>query len=77
MNLAESGVLVEATNDNRAGLLRFDLTGMHPDAHSFYVIVMSFDTHYNEVSAPTLLCRCNTTHCLCMPDSDRVDRWVR
>ena len=50
MDLAESGVRVEAVNDNRAGQVRFDLTHLRSDASSFYVIVMSFDTHYNKSS---------------------------
>mmetsp|Transcript_13759 Transcript_13759/g.22766 ORF Transcript_13759/g.22766 Transcript_13759/m.22766 type:complete len:796 (-) Transcript_13759:109-2496(-) len=48
MNLAESGIRVEATNDNRAGLIRFDLSNMRSDSSSLYIIVMSFDTEYNQ-----------------------------
>ena len=40
MALTESGITVEATNDNRAGLMRFDLSNMRSDAQSFYVIVI-------------------------------------
>lgn len=50
MDLAESGVRVEAVNDNRAGQLRFDLSNLRSDTTSFYVIIMSFDTHYNKSS---------------------------
>lgn len=67
MDLAESGVSVEAVNDNRAGLLRFDLTNLRSDASSFYVIVMSFDTHYNKSSVSALsanhLQLTNPVHC--------------
>lgn len=54
MDLAESGIRVEATSDNRAGLVRFDSSNMPSDASSFYVIMLSFDTHYNESSVSAL-----------------------
>jgi putative alpha-1,2-mannosidase len=50
MDLSESGVQVEATSDSRAGILRFNLQHLRPaeNSSSFYLLVMSFDTLYNE-----------------------------
>ena len=46
VTLPESGLVLEAVNDNRAGVVRFDASTVQQD--SFYVIIMAFDTMYNE-----------------------------
>ena len=50
MDLVESGIGVEASNDNRAGVIKFDTNNVKDDFSSIYIIVMSFDTHYNQSS---------------------------
>lgn len=52
ITLPESGVVLEASNDNRAGTMRVDLTKSKKD--TFYIIVIGFDTMYNKSSLSIL-----------------------
>lgn len=67
--MKESGVTLEAANDNRAGVLRFDLKKF-TGGNKFYVIVMGFDTDYNESSVSILS---NST----VQFSNPVHRWYQ
>lgn len=52
VTLPESGVTMEAVNDNRAGIFSIDLSVAKQD--TFYLIGMGFDTMYNKSSVSIL-----------------------
>ena len=57
---------MEATNDNRAGILRFNLQNFSFDQNKFYLIVMAFDLDYNEssvqITSPNTITLSNPVH---------------
>jgi putative alpha-1,2-mannosidase len=68
VSLPESGVTIEAVNDNRAGIMSVDLTAAKQD--TFYVIAMGFDTMYNK-SSVSILSKSS------MQTSNPVHRWYQ
>lgn len=68
VSLPESGVSIEAVNDNRAGVLRVDLSSAIQN--TFYLIIISHDTMYNDSTIEILS---NKT----LQVSNPVHRWYQ